>query len=152
MSRFIEANRSPASHAQAPADDALWAELYFPRVEDLLRRLAISEKQKRYSLNALLFGRWPVTTGVILALIGIPGCATGAILLMAAGHIDPAYISTEEPTSTKADRLALVETKARAKVVSTEISPPLMALVEEAKLPEAVALRGTVQSATLATP
>src|ERR1700761_6858520 len=118
MSRFIDASQLPGTHVRAPADDALWTELYFPRVEDLLRRLAISEKEKRYSLRALLFGRWPVTTGFILALIGIPGCATGAILLMAAGHIDPAYLSTEEPASGKTDRLALVETKARAPVAS----------------------------------
>ena len=68
MTRFIDASQLLASHARAPADDALWAELYFPRVEDLLRRLATAEKQKRYSLHGLLFGRWPVCPGKAVAV------------------------------------------------------------------------------------
>jgi hypothetical protein len=151
MSRFIDASQLPASHARAPADDALWAELYFPRVEDLLRRLASAEKEKRYSLRGLLFGSWPVTTSVIIALIGIPGCATGAILLMAAGSLDLPRASAGEQTSGRTDRLALLETKVRNPAVSTEISSPLMAFAKEAALPDGVALRGTVQSAALAT-
>jgi hypothetical protein len=149
MSRFMDASELPTSPARVPADDALWAELYFPRVEDLLRRLAQAEKNKRYSLQALLFGSWPITTGIIIALICLPGCATGAILLMAAGSLDVPRVTAEEQILGKADRLALVETKVRNPVAPAEISPPLMAFAQEAALPDAVSLRGTLQSAAL---
>src|SRR5580692_5012757 len=102
MSRFINASQLPASHARAPADDALWAELYFPRVEDLLRRLADAEKKERSSLRARLLGSWPITTGFVIGLICIPGCATGAILLMAARDLD-LPLQVEEPAFVKAD-------------------------------------------------
>jgi hypothetical protein len=150
MSRFIDASQLPASHAQAPADDALWAELYFPRVEDLLRRLTQAEKEERYSSRARLLGSWPITTGFIIGLICIPGCATGAILLMAARDLD-LPLQVEEPAFVKADRLAQVETGVRSRDCSVEISPALAFSPEQTYLPGAFALRGTLQSAALTT-
>jgi hypothetical protein len=149
MSRFIAASRSPDRNAQTPADAALWAELYFPRVEDLLRRLAISEKRKRYSLHALLFGSWPITTGFIIGLICIPGCATGAILLMAAGHLDLPLAQTEEQAYAKADRPAQVESSVRSPSSFVEITPALAFSDEQTDLPGGIALRGTLLSAAL---
>jgi hypothetical protein len=38
MNQFM--SRSPNRYAQAPADAAPWVELYFPKVDDSLQRLA----------------------------------------------------------------------------------------------------------------
>jgi hypothetical protein len=38
MNQFM--SRSPNHYAQAPADAAPWVELYFPKVDDSLQRLA----------------------------------------------------------------------------------------------------------------
>lgn len=151
MNRFIATSRSPDSHAQTPADAALWAELYFPRVEDLLRRLANAEKRKRYSLHALPFGSWPITTGFIIGLICIPGCATGAILLMAAGHLDLPLARAEDQAFGKADRPAQAETTVRSPDRFVEISPVLASSDERTDLPGGIALRGSLLSATLTT-
>ena len=152
MTRFAPASRSLDLHGEAPANSALSVEIYFPKVEDLLQRLARLQRQDRHSRHSLLFGSWSLTTTAVAAFICVPGCATGAILLITAGNFDPLSVATNPQQSfTQADQLSLIRSHVREDGVGEETTPRLEQAVHEPVLPDDIFLRGTIESVSFTT-
>src|ERR1700760_1637973 len=101
-------NQPAAQSLRSPCDcppsrDSGFVDLCFPSVDDLLKRLAAAESDKRRSRNSLLHGSRILTVTAVFAFICIPGCATATMLLMNAKPlappapiIPPAEISPQE--------------------------------------------------------
>ncbi len=165
----LNATRLSSHHKTQPfAEAAEWIEICFPKVEDLLRRLAREQAQKRRPRRFVLFGSRTVTMIAVFAVICIPGCAAATILLMTAGSRDlrpaakhqqrlvtkvdfykpaPAKPVPPKPPLPKSDRLSPAQPAAGA----AETSPALAQTIYKTVLPWGVALRGSVAGVPVTT-
>jgi hypothetical protein len=82
MNRSIAISESEANPGPTGADAAQWVEIYFPGVEDLLRRLVRGQADRRKMVRSLLFGSRTMVTTCVICFICVPGCATAAMFLM----------------------------------------------------------------------
>ena len=146
MDRFIliATGQSSKRHPQTPADAAQWVEVYFPRVEFLLQRLARYEYAKRRRSRLLSF--W-ATVAVVAILICVPGYPTAATLLMTARNFDMRPVSAKQQARfvSTADSVP-VESAALTGYPGEETPGPVGA-IHEVVLLDDFALRGSVESA-----
>jgi hypothetical protein len=112
MSRTVDSERSWSNPAAAGLDVAHRGDLYYARVEDLLRRLAETQTAKQHAVRAPLFGSWKMAAVCAACFICVPGCATAAAILLIKSNnsgVAPVEIETViDPVSAKADRLPLI--------------------------------------------
>lgn len=147
MNQSDAISRSAARPAQSGADAAQWVEIYFPGVDDLLRRLVQGHTNGRSAARSRS-GPWTMATICVVCFIFLPGCAAAAILLMKSGnfHLPPVQV---ERMSARADRLPLIQPIHHFGETQSALFGEIG---NRADLFEPVALRGSIRSALLATP
>lgn len=147
MNRSDAISESATHPAQSAADAAQSVEIYFPGVDDLLRRL-VQSRVDRQSGARSLSGSWTMAAICVVCCICLPGCAAAAIFLMKSGnfHLPPARA---ERLSATADRLPLIQPIHH---FGDAQPAPFRQISSRADLFEPVALRGSIRSALLATP
>ena len=162
MSPTVDIQRSSNSPAATRPDAAQWIELYFPRIEDLLHRLAETRTVKKYALPVPRFGSWKMAAVCAVCFICVPGYATPAgILPIKSDNTGVPPLATEpavDPVFTKADRLPLITPIAIVNDFSDatyfdEVNfLTSRQIVDEADLFEQPPLRGTVEDVVLQVP
>jgi hypothetical protein len=148
MSPTVETQRSWNSPAATGPDVAQSLELYFPRVEDLLHRLANSETAKPDSVRAPRFGSWKLAAACAVGFICVPGYATpaGMLLFKDSARVPPTEIQTTiDPVPAKADRLPLIATATPANYFSDVNYFDEAKIHDEDDQVERPALRGSVE-------
>lgn len=146
MNRSDAISPSAPQPAQSGADAAQWVEIYFPGVDDLLRRLVQSQAD-RQSVVPSLSGSWTTATICVICFICLPGCAT-AIFLMKSGNFHLLPVQAARVSAT-ANRLPLIQPIHRF----GEAQPvPFREISNRADLFEPVALRGSIRNVLLETP
>jgi hypothetical protein len=163
MNRSVAISESEADPAPTGADAAQWVEIYFPGVEDLLRRLVQGQADRRKMVRSLLFGSRTMVTTCVICLICVPGCATAAMFLMkpenfrlVSAQILPLKILAVQPEqgSARANRLPLIQPIHHF----GEARPSSFAAISnkaESFEPypfESTALRGSIENVPSATP
>jgi hypothetical protein len=113
MNRPVAIRESEANPAPTGADAAQWVEIYFPGVEDLLRRLVQGQADRRKMVRSLLFGSRTMVTTCVICFICVPGCATAAMFLIKPENfrlVPPTISAVQlEQVSARADRLPLIQ-------------------------------------------
>jgi len=62
-------------------DVAQWLDLYFPRVDELLHRLAETQTAQQHAVRTPRFGSWKMAAACAVCFICVPGYATPAGIL-----------------------------------------------------------------------
>jgi hypothetical protein len=163
MNRSVAISELDANPAPTGADAAQWVEIYFPGVEDLLRRLVRGQADRRKMVRSLLFGSRTMVTTCVICLICVPGCATAAMFLMKPENfrlvptqILPVQILPVQPEQVpaRADRVPLIQPIHHF----GEARPSSFAAISnkadsfEPDPFESAALRGSIQNVPSATP
>jgi len=147
MNRSDAISESAIDPAQSGADATQWLEIYFPGVDDLLRRLAQSHADRQRVARSLS-GSWTMAAIGVACLVCLPGCAAAAILLMKSGnfHLLPVQAAQVSATADRLPPIQPIHHFGDAQPV------PFREISSRADLFEPVALRGSIRSALLATP
>jgi hypothetical protein len=158
MNRSVAISESEANPGPTGADAAQWVEIYFPGVEDLLRRLVRGQADRRKMVRSLLFGSRTMVTTCVICFICVPGCATAAMFLMKPEtfRLVPLKILPAQPEqeSARANRLPLIQPihhfgEARPSSFA-EISNKADSFEPDPF--ESAALRGSIENVPSATP
>jgi hypothetical protein len=158
MNRSVAISESEANPGPPGADAAQWVEIYFPGVEDLLRRLVRGQADRRKMVRSLLFGSRTMVTTCVICFICVPGCATAAMFLMKPETFRLVPLKTLpvqlEQGSARANRLPLIQPIHHF----GEARPSSFAAISnkadsfEPDPFESAALRGSIENAPSATP
>jgi hypothetical protein len=149
MTRLAVIDPSSNGLEQAPADAAQWIEIYFPSVEDLLRRLVSTQHEPQTATHSPRLRFWTIAVTFAASFICIPGGAAATMFWMRSNFEPP--VRAEE-TLTKADRLPQAAPIVRAGYFGEEKSQITTQPLIDTDLLEPVALRGSIENAVFAAP
>jgi hypothetical protein len=150
MTRFVTIDQLSAGPEQMPRRHVSPShDIYTPKIEDLLRRLAQTNAPVRDVQPRFRFGPWALLATFLISIC-VPGCAAAAIFLIKSQGVDPAR--TRQALA-RADRLDLSETSVRNGSHADESQVRFRARINEtlnvADVLEPITFRGSIEGATL---